>query len=265
MKKLITSLAMLVASAVFASPITLVTMTGAGSLSDTAARQVAPAIERHTGRPVVVVNAPGGEGLIAVNKLQAAPQGATTLLVGNSALGYLRATRGLEVPLEPLAGLTKSSMAVFVPATSAAKVLPDLSEGEPLVAVTSPMVRMSVRLLDQEYQLNSRQVGYTQFGQAVVDLSQARIDYLLAPVGVGAVEGMLKAGKVRQLADLGPQFTWSAFYAPKGHVDPQLAAQLQAAVKETSFVRVQSFVADADEVRRVEADEAALMRKALVK
>jgi tripartite-type tricarboxylate transporter receptor subunit TctC len=255
MKKLISFFLLMLAASLHAQPLTFITITGTGSLSDTALRQAAPAIEKHTGRQVVVLNMPGGDGLVALRHFQ---NTAGSVLVGNSALSYLEATGRLSAQPHPLGGLTKSDMAVYSKASS----LNELIGKRTLTAgSTSPMVEMALRVFDDEQGTKTTPVGYKQFGQAVIDLAAGRLDYLLAPVGSGAIEGMVATGKITRVHVIGPLFTWSAFFTMQPN--PLLARQLGLAIAETKFSGSRAFIADAEGVLAVQKQEFNLIARLL--
>lgn len=264
MRKLIALLVSVAVTAATAQPLTFITLTGAGSLSDTAIRQAAPAIEKHTGRQVVVVNMPGANGLIGVRHFLTRAANDSTLLVGNSAIGYLLETGQIDQPLVPLAGLAKSEMAVYTHTGIAS--LQALIESKDLKAgSTSPMTDLSLSLFDSTYHTNTTAVGYKQFGQAIIDLASGHIQYLLAPTGVSAIEGMVAAGKIHKVASLGAQFTWNAIFAPPKVRHDLLAGQLAMAVQQTRFYGVQPFAVGPEGVQRIQQQEAALMRCLLLR
>ncbi len=262
MRKLIALFFSTVAIVATAQPLTFITLTGAGSLSDTAIRRAAPAIEKHTGRQVVVVNMPGANGLVGVRHFLAQPADGKTLLVGNSAIGYLLETRQIEVAPVPLAGLAQTEMAVYthtgIPSLSALLAQPD-----PRAGSTSPMTELSIRLFDGAHKAKTAVVGYKQFGQAVIDLAASRIEYLIAPVGVSAIEGMVAAGKIHKVASLGAQFTWNAIFTHPDSGDEVLSSQLAQAVKETDFTSLQRFAVGPMGVRQIQNQESKLMQPIL--
>lgn len=245
-----------------AETLTFVTLTGAGSLSDTAIRQAAPAIEKHTGKAVVVLNMPGANGLLGVRHFLSQPADGKTLLVGNSVIGYLLETKQIDVEPVPLAGLAQTEMAVYthtgIQSLTALLAQPDLKAGS-----TSPMTELSIRLFDGTHKAKTTVVGYKQFAQAITDLAAGRIEYLIAPAGVSAIEGMVAAGKIHKVASLGSQFTWNAIFAPRGVNTGALGHQIMQAVKETAFNGVQPFVAGPGGVAQTQQAEAALMRSAM--
>ena len=260
--KLIAAAFSLFAAVATAQPLTFVTLTGAGSFSDTAIRQAAPAIERRTGRPVVVVNAPGANGLIGLQQYMSQPADGNTFLVGNSSIGYLAFTGQFKGELKPVIGLSQTDLAIYSRAEIQA-VNSLVSRPALKAASTSPMTDLSICLFDVHNRTSTTVVGYKQFGQALVDVSSGRIDYLVAPVGATAVEAMITAQKLQRLHVLGPSFAWNAVFTHHNTKNDLLVAKLKAAIKETSFVGMRHFDADTIGVLHLQQQEAAVMARCI--
>lgn len=252
-----------------AAALTFVTLTGAGSLSDTALRTVAPALERESGEAVVVLNQPGGGGVVGLRHARNMPH---AVLVGNSSLGHVQLT-GAAPDLDPLNdyvplyGLTRSEFGVFVSAQSAVTSVSDL-KGSLLVGTASPMSVMSAALLDQKLGTSSTVVNYKQFGQALADLAGGRLDYMTGPVNAAAVQGLLQAGRLKQvgtLADLGvADFSWSGFFVHRStpaEERKRLEGILQRAVNSTPLDG--RLAVDGLILRRIQLDELKGMRSAV--
>lgn len=256
MKKLLTFVLLMASFLCNAQPITFITITGAGSSSDTAIRHAAPFIEKETGRSVVILNIPGAEGLLAINRFQNGDD--STFLIGNSSLGYLRYTRNLSIDAIPLTGLIQPRMGLFVNTNSGASSINDLVKKNNLTAaVTSSMVEVSVKLFDINHHTTSMHVNYKQFGQAVLDLAAGRIDYIIAPVGTASVTGMLEAGKLKQLTDLGTDFTWSAIYTKSNN--QSLHNQI---IRGLTRSNINLFRANETDITLIERKEQQLFRQA---
>jgi tripartite-type tricarboxylate transporter receptor subunit TctC len=256
MKFLLPLLAALFVAVAQAETLTFITLTGAGSLSDTAVRQAAPAIEKHTGKKVVVVNMPGANGLIGLRHFTSQPNDGRTVLVGNSSLSYLLATGQTDTQLKPLAGLAKTDMAVYTHLGFSS--LSTLSASTELKAgASSPMMELGIKLFDEKNKTRTTVVGYKQFSQAVVDLAAQRIDYIIAPSGVSAIEGMVAAGRIQTVENLGYQFSWNAFFGLAS--SDELSRQLLVAVRETTFTGVQSFAVGPNKITSIQRAEAGLM------
>jgi tripartite-type tricarboxylate transporter receptor subunit TctC len=235
-----------------AQPLTFVTLTGAGSLSDTAIRQAAPEIEKQTGRPVVVVNMPGANGLIGVRYFLSQPSD-QTVLVGNSSIGYLKAVGQFDGPLIPLAGLTKTDLAVY---TSDKSPFAAAYRGSTLrAASTSPMTNMSICMFDSQHRTATTIVPYKQFGQALIDTVEGRVDYVVAPSGAASLEGMVSAGRLRMAHLLGPKFGWNALFVSGNGINAPWRQGVLNAVKETRFVGLNRFDATAIQITEIQQQE----------
>jgi tripartite-type tricarboxylate transporter receptor subunit TctC len=235
-----------------AQPLTFVTLTGAGSLSDTAIRQAAPEIEKQTGRPVVVVNMPGANGLIGVRYFLSQPSD-QTVLVGNSSIGYLKAVGQFDGSLIPLAGLTKTDLAVY---TSGKSLFAAAYQGSTLrAASTSPMTNMSICMFDSQHRTVTTVVPYKQFGQALIDTVEGRVDYVVAPSGAASLEGMVSAGRLRMAHLLGPKFGWNALFVSGNGINAPWRQGVLNAVKETRFVGLDRFDATAIQITTIQQQE----------
>lgn len=235
-----------------AQPLTFVTLTGAGSLSDTAIRQAAPEIEKQTGRPVVVVNMPGANGLIGIRYFLSQPSD-QTVLVGNSSIGYLKAVGQFYGPLIPLAGLTKTDLAVY---TSGKSLFAAAYQGSTLrAASTSPMTNMSICMFDSQHRTATTIVPYKQFGQALIDTVEGRVDYVVAPSGAASLDGMVNAGRLRMAHLLGPKFGWNALFVSGNGINAPWRHDVLKALKETRFVGVDRFDATAIQIMAIQQQE----------
>lgn len=258
---------LMMAGVVSAKPLTFITLTGQGSLADTAIRQSALAIERHTGRQVLVVNMPGGSGLVGLRHFASLPPDSDTILVGNASISYHKHLGNFDSELTPLVGLAEADLAVFVSASGEFQTLSDLKKtpNKLLAGSTSPMVELSIHLVDEQHGTKSEVVNYKQFSQAVIDLSQGRINYLPAPKGAQVINAMLDAGRIKEIHNLGPLFTWVALFArPVDKSNKELAPKLIEAVKETKFTApVRVYMASPEQVVARQKSELAVMRKKL--
>jgi len=274
-RKLLAVLLLMAASAAWAAPmLNLITLTGPGSLTDTALRKVAPAIERETGMAVVIQNLPGAGGILGARAALEAPADGATVLMGNSSLVHMALTQpamGFDpvAAFAPLQGLVRGEFGVFVPAASAVRAPADLrAGGQTFVGVASPMGSMSAILLDRTLGLQSVEVGYKQFGQAVADLAGGRLSHMTGPVDASALRAMLDAGRIRQvgtLAELGvADFSWSGFFVRADtptQTQRSLAEALRRAVSTTPLDG--RLDVSGQELRRIQLGEAPTMRAAL--
>lgn len=258
--KLIAAAFSLFAAVATAQPLTFVTLTAAGSFSDTAIRQAIPAIERHTGREAVVVNAPGANGLIGIQKFLALPADGSTFLIGNSSIGFLTHKGQLRTTLTPLVGLTHTDLALYShPGIASIKKLvsrPDLK-----AASASAMTDLSICLFDANTNATTTIVNYKEFGQALLDVAAARVDYVIAPVGAQAVEAMESAKKIHRLQSLGSAFAWNAIFMHPLAQPSVTSHQIISAIRQTNFSGMKRFDEDAQGIVQIQLQEAAVMAR----
>jgi tripartite-type tricarboxylate transporter receptor subunit TctC len=246
----------------YAQSLTIITLTAAGSLSDTALRQAAPEMERRLGRSILIKNMPGGDGLVGIQHILSLPEDGNTLLAGNSSIGGLEKTGRLTPDiLVPVTGLIEADLFVYASTSSSYSSLDDLKSATHNLNAgsTSLMVEASIRFLDIKHGTRSEVIGYTQFGQALLDLAAGRLDYVVAPFGSSAVAGMVEGGKIRPIYKIGPAFTWSAFFARTGDVHRFPAEKIQSALAATSFQSIRRYVANGQDIRSRMKDEAPAM------
>jgi len=114
-------------------PITMIVNYGAGGSTDVAVRLLAKGAEKKLGVPVVIVNKPGGGGVVGTTELaKAKPDGYT---IGTLTIGALSAVPSLQsVPYQPfkdfdfISGFGRYLYAIFVKADSPYRSLKDVVE-----------------------------------------------------------------------------------------------------------------------------------------
>lgn len=227
----------MIAVANASEPITLVTLTGPGSQGDTAARFFAPLIEHETGKPVVIINAPGGQGVIGMEKYLQYKADGNTLLVGNSSVAFspkLIPNLGFDPmnDLEPVYGLSSSPLLVLVAANSPIKSMKDFpalfkEKGKLFGGSSVVTTAVSMGLMDKTLGIVTEVVNYKQPQELVLNLSSGVLDYSIAGTANSSIQGLLEAGKLRAVGVVGK--TRSLQY-------PQLLT-----MKEQGFESVEEF------------------------
>lgn len=206
MKKLIL-VAALLATQVIAQPLTLLTLSGVGSQSDTSARYFAPLIERELGRPVVVINVPGANGWIGYEQFIGSAANGNTVLVGNTSLAWLAADNGVDSMerVKPVYGLTYSQMLVIVPGNSTINKISDLVKSPRKLngGSSAVMTGVSMNLMDKHLGTNTEVVTYRQAPQMVVDLIAGRLDYTVSSSGNASTQSFIESGKLKVIGVLG--------------------------------------------------------------
>lgn len=240
MKKIITLLFVIFTSFTFADTLTFITMTGVGSFSDTAIRQVSKSIEQNTGKVVIVKNMPGANGLIALRHFMFYQNDENTLLIGNSAINYLLETNQIDTSPVIHIGLAKTELMVYTNSDIAdLKTLLEIKELR--AGSTSPMTDVSIKMFDKQHNTKTLLVNYKQFGQALLDLSEKRIDYLIAPKEVAAVESFKSTGRIKEVLSLGSDLAWNAIFSKNTNTNTMLLNQIRHSIENTEFKRLQKF------------------------
>jgi tripartite-type tricarboxylate transporter receptor subunit TctC len=233
---------LLLATNVFASTVNIVTTSGPGSLSDQVARYIQPLLAKELGVEVVVVNAPGGNGVVglrAFNQLNG-----DHLLIGSFAVPYVAKVSPQKdfdpvKDFTPIAGLVYPPMHVIVPVNSPAKTLTEFIElarknGELKGGASHPSTNISMTLFDKAAGVTTQQVNYKQGVQLYTDLAAGLLDYTFG--GSVAVSGaLIQGGRLKSLGRLDqlgvPDFSWIALFVKTGSESSKVS---QAAKKVSS-------------------------------
>jgi tripartite-type tricarboxylate transporter receptor subunit TctC len=213
MKKLITAFFVFVSAVCFAEPLTVITATVPGSLADMAIRYLAPDIEKELQRSVVVMNMPGADGLIAMQKFSSLPADGNTLLAGGSSISFATVADRDYKPqdsFKPLMGLVESDFLLVVSGNSkvtdvksliAAGKQKGLMGGSSSIAST-----LSLAILQEQLGVEVTTVEYKQYPQMVIDVADGdRTDFAIVSAGNMTMRGFVSSGKLRPIAVLGPQ------------------------------------------------------------
>jgi len=213
MKKFIIALLIFVSTLSLAEPLTVITATVPGSLADMALRYLAPDIEKELQRSVVVMNMPGADGLIAMQKFSSMPADGNTLLAGGSSISFATVADRDYKPqdhFKPLMGLVESDFLLVVSSNSkvtdvksliAAGKQKGLMGGSSSIAST-----LSLAILQEQLGVEVTTVEYKQYPQMVIDVADGdRTDFAIVSAGNMTVRGFVSSGKLRPIAVLGPQ------------------------------------------------------------
>ncbi|WLD99909.1 tripartite tricarboxylate transporter substrate binding protein [Agrobacterium leguminum] len=218
------SLAALALSALIASPgaqaqstapITLLVGYSAGGSADLAARIIAPEIASRIGRTVVVENATGASGMIALQKLINGAADTNTIYYGGFdtvavPMTNTKVTANWEAETIPVGRTTTTSMAVVVPAQSAyadlaslvaaAKAAPEtISYGSPGIGSAQHLLG---ELISQRAGVKFLHAPYRGGAQVTNDLLAGVLDS--AVLTLSTALPLSKDGKIRVLAISGP-------------------------------------------------------------
>ncbi len=219
---------------------------GPGSGTDVAARLLGERLSTKWGKPVVIENRPGADGLIAIQAFTSANDDHVLLYASSASFIAHPYTQEklpyvLERDLEPIARVSDTILSVSVPADSNIKSIAEFvaaARAEPQkynVAGAAGLPEFAVMALLKSENLGATKVPYRDVVQAGRDLGEGRIQFLLSSYAV--VRPLVEAGKVRVVAVGGNERTHvvpgvptvteagysglnmettSAFYGPRG-------------------------------------------------
>lgn len=204
-----------VAQAQSTAPITLLVGYSAGGSADLAARIIAPEIASRVGRTVVVENATGASGMIALQKLINGAADTNTIYYGGFdtvavPMTNTKVTANWEADTIPVGRTTTTSMAVVVPAqsayadlaslVSAAKAAPEtISYGSPGIGSAQHLLG---ELISQRAGVKFLHAPYRGGAQVTNDLLAGVLDS--AVLTLSTALPLAKDGKIRVLAISGP-------------------------------------------------------------
>jgi len=182
---------------------------GAGSGTDIAARLIGDKLSAKWGKPVVVENRPGADGLIAINAFLSANDD-HVLLYASSASFIAHPYMHEKLPyvmdrdLEPIARVADTVLSVGVPAATGIKTIKefvDKARAEPKkfnVAGAAGLPEFAVMAFVKNEKLETARVPYRNVVEAGRDLGENRIQLLLSSFAV--VRPHVEAGKVTVIA-----------------------------------------------------------------
>jgi tripartite-type tricarboxylate transporter receptor subunit TctC len=199
--------------------VTLIVPWPAGGGSDTIMRLFAQHAERHLGRPVVVVNQPGGGGAIGTRNMSLAkPDGYMLGMVGSGVIGRQYKQGGISInKLQPIVLVGAEASAFTVRADSPWKSVEDFIRdarsrpGEIKNANDPPggVSFTAVVMLEQVLGIKLNKIPYQGFAPSVAALVSGEVDSTTVPVP--DVVDLYKGGKFRIL---GVMATSRHFMAP---------------------------------------------------
>ena len=204
------------AGAQTSQPIRIVLPTGAGGPSDTAARALGQALSRSTGRTVVIDNRPGASGTLAAQALAGVPADGSVLLWGiasMAAIPMLQKSPPFASLAEyaPVSLVAVSTFALFVhpsvPARSVAELVAHLKANPDKLSYASASLGEYLAGLSllRAGGAKAVRVPYRAGPQALQDLLAGRVQFHIAPIGLGLPHA--RDGKLRMLAVLASERT----------------------------------------------------------
>lgn len=182
---------------------------GAGSATDAAARLIGDRVSSRWGKPVVVENRPGGDGLVAISAFVSAADDHVLLYASSASFLAHPYTQeklpyNLERDLLPIARVSHTVLSIAVPAETDIKSIADFvarARAEPTKFAAAGAAGLPEFTLDaflKTQNLNVAKVPYRDVVQAGRDLGENRIQFLVSSFAV--VRPLMEAGKVRVIA-----------------------------------------------------------------
>ena len=187
---------------------------GAGSATDAAARLIGERLSTRWGKPVVVENRPGGDGLVAITGFISAADDHVLLFASSASFlahpyTQEKLTYNLERDLLPIARVSHTVLSAAVPAATDMKTIADFAaraRAEPekfSVAGAAGLPEFTLNAFVKMHNLGVAKVPYRDVVQAGRDLGENRIQFLLSSYAV--VRPLVEANKVRVVAVGGNQ------------------------------------------------------------
>jgi tripartite-type tricarboxylate transporter receptor subunit TctC len=179
---------------------------GPGSATDIAARLIGDKLATKWGKPVIVENRPGADGLLAINAFTSAADD-HVLLYASSASFIAHPYTQEKVPydmerdLAPIARVSDTVLSAAVPAESGYKTLREFVEGAKKApdkhnfAGAAGLPEFAAMAFVKSENLGISKIPYKDVMQGGRDLGENRIQFLVS--SYAAVQPLIAAGKVR--------------------------------------------------------------------
>jgi len=179
---------------------------GPGSATDIAARLIGDKLSAKWGKPVIIENRPGADGLLAINAFTSAADD-HVLLYASSASFIAHPYTQEKVPydmerdLAPIARVSDTVLSAAVPAESGYKTLREFVEGAKKApdkhnfAGAAGLPEFAAMAFVKSENLGISKIPYKDVMQGGRDLGENRIQFLVS--SYAAVQPLIEAGKVR--------------------------------------------------------------------
>jgi tripartite-type tricarboxylate transporter receptor subunit TctC len=196
-------------------PVKFIVTLGPGSGADIGARLVADRLAARWGKPVVIENRPGADGLVAIQAFVNAADDHTLLFTpaGSFTVHPLQYSKLPYVPddLVPIARVSNTIIAVGVPASLKIGTLADfakLARAEPgklNAAVVSGITEFTFDYFVKTAGLGIAKVPYRDIVQAATDLSEGRVQVMMSSYAI--LQPHALSGRVKVIAVTGHERT----------------------------------------------------------
>ena len=182
---------------------------GAGSATDVAARMMSEKLAVRWGRPVIIENKPGADGLLAINAFVAANDDHVLLYASSASFNahpYMqeKLSYDLERDLLPIARVTDTLLSAAIPAALGPKSLTEfvaLAKAKPNTlnaAGAAGVPEFTLGYFLRVHDLPVTKIPYRDVVPAATDLAAGQIQFLLSSVAI--VRALSESGRVRILA-----------------------------------------------------------------
>jgi tripartite-type tricarboxylate transporter receptor subunit TctC len=196
-------------------PVRFIVPLGPGSGADIGARLLADRLPARWGKPVVVENRPGADGLVAIQAFVNAADDHTLLYTpaGSFTVHPLQYSKLPYVPedLVPLARVSNTIIAMGVPVSLKISSLADFTKyaraepGKLNAAVVSGITEFTFDYYVKTAGLSIPKVPYRDIVQAATDLSEGRVQVMMSSYAI--LQPHVQGGRVKVLAVNGHERT----------------------------------------------------------
>jgi tripartite-type tricarboxylate transporter receptor subunit TctC len=196
-------------------PVKFIVTLGPGSGADIGARLLADRLAARWGKPVVIENRPGADGLVAIQAFVNAADDHTLLFTpaGSFTVHPLQYSKLPYVPedLVPIARVSNTIIAMGVPASLKIATLADfakLARAEPgklNAAVVSGITEFTFDYFVKTAGLSIAKVPYRDIVQAATDLSEGRVQVMMSSYAI--LQPHALGGRVKVIAVNGHERT----------------------------------------------------------
>lgn len=188
---------------------------GPGAAADVMARAFAHYIQQKTGKPVVVENRPGANGVIGTQAVRNAPNDGYTFGMTTNSTHAAAKFLFKDVPYDPVDDFAHVGLfftvgtVAFVPAGSPVRSLDDLvararaDPGTVTFAYANAGSQMPAEMLEQLAGVSMQGVAYKATAQAMTDLIGGQVDFMFE--NYVAASGHIAGGRVRPIAVTDPK------------------------------------------------------------
>src|ERR1700693_4258790 len=196
-------------------PVRFIVTLGPGSGVDIGARLLADRLPARWGKPVVVENRPGADGLVAIQAFVNAADDHTLLYTpaGSFTVHPLQYAKLSYVPedLVPIARVSNTIIAIGVPASLKIGTLAEFAKlaraesGKLNAAVVSGITEFTFDYFLKTAGLSIAKVPYRDIVQAATDLSEGRLQVMMSSYAI--LQPLVQAGRLKVLAVNGHERT----------------------------------------------------------